>query len=93
MKVFDLNYVEDELIASIEHFLPQINVLKNELQLKAQSVAAVQAAREAAIKAGTAGLAKVTVKPTTRPISPNITKPRPPQFPEPEKISTKVINK
>lgn len=90
MKVRDLSYVEDELIAGIEQYLPELSRFCNELEEKAIGLAAAQAAKEEAQKTGSVGLAEVKKKPSTRPISPNITKPRFHAMPEPEKISMKV---
>ena len=79
------------MIAGIELFLPDMKKYNLILQEKAQGLAAALIERENAIKAGLLGVKKVAEKSPTRPISPNITKPRPPQIPEPQKISTKVI--
>jgi hypothetical protein len=86
MKVRDLSFVEDELIAGIEAFLPELSQFCAELQEKAVGLAAAQSAREEAKRTGTAGLAKVTKKGSTKPISPRLTQPKIPHLPEPERI-------
>jgi hypothetical protein len=43
-----------------------------------------------AIKSGKVGLSEVEQRPLTRPYSPQITRPRPPNFPEPIKIPQTV---
>jgi hypothetical protein len=91
MKVFDLSYVEDELIAGVEAFIPQIEKYFYELQEKAQGLAAAQAAKEQALKEGVAGLAEVVKKKSTIPVSPKLTRPRPPRFPEPIEITQNVL--
>ena len=87
MKVRDIEYVEDDIIAGIESFQTESVQFCSELQLKALGVAAARAAREEAIKSGTLGVAEVTKAPVTIPISPRLSKGRPPKMPEPEKIS------
>jgi hypothetical protein len=90
MKVYDLTYVEDEIIAGIEKYFPQMGTLNARLQQKAQGLAAAQAAKEEAKKNGTAGLAEVSAIPLTKPVSPKLTKQRLPKLPEPEKIEQTV---
>jgi hypothetical protein len=92
MKHYDLSYVEDELIAGIESFITQCQSYLYELQEKAQGLAAVQAAKEQALKNGTAGLGEVKKKNLTEPISPKITRPRPPRLPEPIEMTQTVID-
>eukprot|EP01041_Mallomonas_annulata_P004353 gene4353-8663_t len=93
MKHYDLNFVEDEIIAGIELFIPEATSLTVELQERAQGVAAAQAAKEEARKAGTLGLGVAIVKESTRPVSPNISKPRPPRLPDTIEINTKPVVK
>lgn len=90
MKHYDLSYVEDDLIAGIESFIPDCQGYLFELQEKAQGLAAAQAAKEQALKNGTAGLGEVEKKKNTIPISPRITRPRPPRLPEPIEIPQTV---
>jgi hypothetical protein len=90
MKYYDLSYVEDELIAGIESFIPNCQGYLYELQEKAQGLAAAQAAKEQALKDGTAGLSEVEKKQSTIPISPKLTRPRPPRLPEPIEITQNV---
>jgi hypothetical protein len=85
MKVYDLTYIEDDLIAGIEKYMPQIRELLASLQSKAQGAVAAAASREEE-KA-----ASVKPKPTTRAVSPKLTKQRLPRLPEPEKIEQNVI--
>lgn len=82
--------MEDELIASIEACMPEISRFCAELQEKAMGLAAAKAAKEEAQKAGLVGLGKVEKKRTTRPVSPNLSKPRLPVIPEPERIEQRV---
>lgn len=91
MKYYDLSYVEDELIAGIESFISNCQGYLYELQEKAQGLAAVQAAKEQALKDGTAGLSEVEKRQSTIPVSPKITRPRPPRLPEPIEITQNVI--
>ena len=93
MKVYDLSYVEDDLIAGLEKFFPEISSLNSKLQVKAQGLAAAAAAKEEAKKAGTAGLTAIESKPLTKPVSPRLTKQRLPRLPEPMKIESNVIMK
>jgi len=93
IKVYDLSFVEDEIIAGIEQYIPDASRLISDLEQRAQGVAAALAAKEEARKAGTYGLGKAEKKASTRPQSPNIQKPRPPRIPEPERIDQKVIVK
>lgn len=90
MKYYDLSYVEDELIAGVESFIPDCQNYLFELQEKAQGLAAAKAAKEQALKNGTAGLGEVVKKKSTEPISPKITRPRPPRLPEPIEIQQNV---
>lgn len=91
MKIRDLNYVEDELIAGIERYIPDATKLCNELQLQAVGNATAQAAKEELKKTGMAGVSPVDKATTTVPISPRLNKPRPPKLPEPERIPTQLV--
>lgn len=90
IKCKDLDFVEDELIAGVEQYLPELDKFCQDLEKKALGLAAAQAAKEEALKAGTVGLGEVKKKGLTRPISPNITQPRPHPMPEPEQIPMKI---
>ena len=91
MKVRDLSYVEDDLIAGIQQFIPDATKFCDELQLQAIGNAAAQAAKEELKKSGMAGVGKVTKAASTTPISPRMNKPRPPRLPEPERIPTQLV--
>jgi hypothetical protein len=91
MKVRDLSYVEDELIAGVEQYIPELSRFCADLDARGIALAAAQAEKEEAFKTGSVGLAEVQKRGVTRPISPNITKPRPHPIPLPEKISTKIV--
>lgn len=90
MKVLDLSYVEDDIIAGIERFIPDASKFTAALLDKAQGLAAAQAAKEEAKNNGTAGLGTVEKKALTRPVSPKLNRPRPPRLPEPECIPTQI---
>ena len=90
MKVYDLTFVEDDLIAGIEQFMPNVAILNSQLQGNAQEIAAAQAAKEEAKKAGTAGVTQVQAKALTKPVGPNLTKQRLPRLPEVEKVEQNV---
>lgn len=90
MEVKDLTFVETQLIPPIEKIVPEVLKFCSELVQNALDAEAVKAAAEEAKAKGEAGLAKVTKKPPTRPISPKITQPRPPIMPEPERIEQDV---
>lgn len=83
IRIYDLGFVEDELIAGLEMYIKDSDRYLGDLQLKAQGMAAAQAAKEEAIKSGTAGLSKVETRQVTAPKSPRITRARPPKFQEP----------
>jgi hypothetical protein len=87
MKVRDIDFVEDELISGIERFQAESVQFCSELQSKALGAAAARAAKEEALKSGMVGVAPVKKAPITTPLSPKISKGRPPKMPEPEKIS------
>ena len=91
MKIRDLNYVEDELIAGMERYLPDATKFCSELQLQAVGHATAQAAREELKKTGMAGVGQVIKTTTTVPISPRLNKPRPPKLREPERLPTQLI--
>ena len=93
MQVKDLDFVETKLIPKIEKYIPDMARFSAELVQNALDNAAAEAAKEEAKAKGEAGLAKVTKKAVTRPISPKITQPRPPVLPEPERISNEVTAK
>mmetsp|Transcript_15690 Transcript_15690/g.26154 ORF Transcript_15690/g.26154 Transcript_15690/m.26154 type:complete len:767 (+) Transcript_15690:121-2421(+) len=90
IKIYDLAYVEDELIAGIEMYIKDADRYTGDLQLKAQGMAAAQAAKEEAAKTGTAGLGQVKAKALTKPSSPRLTRARPPKFKEPIAIEQTV---
>lgn len=90
MKVRDLQYVEEELIAGIEQFLPDLSKLCQDLEEKAVGLAAAAAAKEEAKKTGSIGLGEIRKRGVTRPISPHITKPKPREVLLPESISTRI---
>jgi hypothetical protein len=90
IKVRDLSFVEDEIIAAIEHFIPSIPVFLYELDQKALGISSSKAAVAEAKRAGTFGVKSVQKKESTRPISPAITKPSIVTIPEPTLISTEV---
>lgn len=83
-KVSDLTFVEDNLICNCERFIPDAQKYTLELAGTSAGLAAAEASKEA-----TSAL-KLTSKPLTRPVSPNLSRPRPPRLPEPERISQKV---
>ena len=50
MKVRDINYVEDDIIAGIESFLPDAIQYCNELQSKSRNITAAKIAKDELIK-------------------------------------------
>ena len=82
----DLDYVETDIIANIERFIPELAGFLVELQVRAVGLAAAQAAVEEAKKSGTLGVAKVEKKSVTKPISPRINQLTVPRIPEPERV-------
>ena len=86
IKVRDLDYVETDIIANIERFIPELAGFLVELQVRAVGLAAAQAAVEEAKKSGTLGVAKVEKKSVTKPISPRINQLTVPRIPEPERV-------
>ena len=91
IKTYDLSYVEDELIAGVEAFIPEAERYQIVLQDRAQGVAAALAAKAAALKEGKAGVGEVVKRKVTEPQSPKLTRPRPPRFAEPIVIEQKVL--
>ena len=87
MKIVDLKFVEDEIIAGIEAKMPVISDFLVELEAKAQGIAASLQAKKDAANQGPV----LEKKPLTRPISPNLTQRKPPLIPEPTQIPQKVI--
>mmetsp|Transcript_2818 Transcript_2818/g.4346 ORF Transcript_2818/g.4346 Transcript_2818/m.4346 type:complete len:653 (-) Transcript_2818:74-2032(-) len=92
MKVRDLEYVENQLIPRLEKYVTDIMRFSMELEKNAVDNAAAEAAKEEMRAKGEVGLPKVEKKATTRPISPNITKPRPPVIAEPERIAQLTLS-
>jgi len=90
MKVVDLTFVEKEIIANLEAFFSEAHKFTAELAGAAAGLAAALAEKEAAKANGTAGVGQVAKKSLTRPVSPKLSRPRPPRLPEPERISQKV---
>ena len=90
MKVVDLSFVEGDLIAGLEGFFPEAGKYLSELAGAAAGLAAALAEKEAAKANGTAGVGAAPKRNTTRPVSPKLSRPRPPRLPEPERISQKV---
>ena len=87
MKIVDLKFVEDEIIAGIEGHMPSIANFLVELEAKAQGIAASLQAKKDAANQGPV----LVKKSPTRPISPNLTQRKPPIIPEPTQINQKVI--
>ena len=90
MKVSDLTFVEKEIIGTIENFIGQAEKYNGELNKAAAAAAEAEAEKEAAKANGTAGVGATTKKAVTRPVSPKLSRPRPPRLPEPERIASKV---
>ena len=90
MKVRDLDYVEKEIIAPLEKYIPDAMQYLVELEGVAASNAAAEAAKKEAEAKGEVGLKKVAKKAGTRPISPKLTRPKLPSIPEPERIGQEV---
>jgi hypothetical protein len=90
IRIYDLAYVEDELIAGIETYIKDADKYMGDLQLKAQGLAAAEAAKEEASRTGTAGLGEVVKRGVTRAVSPRLTRARPPKFHEPITIEQTV---
>ncbi len=91
MRINDLKYVEDIIITNIEKYIPNALQYINELDGDAAGLAAAEAAKEEAKKNGTSGMGATLRKSSTRPISPKLSKPRPPLLPEPEKILSNTV--
>ena len=86
MKVLDLQFVESKMLPRLERVIPEMTRYALELDQDAVSNAAAEAARQEAQAKGEAGVAKAPSKPPTQPVSPKLTKTRPPVLPEPERI-------
>lgn len=86
MKVRDIEYVEDDLIAGVEKFLPEAREFREELQTKALGVATSKAAKEESFKCSVAGVLDTKKTSRTVPVSPRLSKGRPPKLPEPEEV-------
>lgn len=93
MTIVDLKFLEDKIISGIEKFIKDACALCGVLNQAAAQAAAAQEAKEEAKKMGTAGLKTVDKKQATRPVSPKITRTRPPKLPAIEEISQKVVAK
>lgn len=85
MKVYDLTFIEETLTARIQNHAKQAQQLCASLERKA--LGSTGKPDGAAPAEGTSKTHKTS---TTRPVSPNITKPRPPRVPEPFAIYEKV---
>ena len=83
MTVRDLQFVETQIIPKLEKYIPHVYKLSMDLEQNAVDNAAAEALKEEMKAKGEVGLPKINKKPTTRPISPNLNKPRPPVIPEP----------
>mmetsp|Transcript_2179 Transcript_2179/g.3419 ORF Transcript_2179/g.3419 Transcript_2179/m.3419 type:complete len:787 (+) Transcript_2179:73-2433(+) len=90
MRVLDLEFVEKQMLPKLERFVPEMTKYALELDSDALSNAAAEAALEEAKAKGEAGLTKVAKKVATKPVSPRLTKTRPPVLPEPEKIVSQL---
>jgi hypothetical protein len=90
MKVVDLEFVERKLIPRLEQRIPDMTKYALDLDQDAVSNAAALAAKEEAKARGEAGMTKAPSKPPTRPVSPKLTKARPPTLPEPQRIEAHV---
>lgn len=87
MKVRDIEYVEDDLIAGVEKFLAEAKEFCTELQTKALGAATARAAKEESLKCGAVGVLDLRKTSVTVPVSPRLSRGRPPKLPEPEEIS------
>jgi hypothetical protein len=87
MKVRDIVYVEDELIAVIKKCDEEAAQFCTELQSKAVGVAAATAIKEEALKFGASETFGVKKVPLTVPVSPNLSRGRPPKIAEPVTVS------
>ncbi|KAJ1428363.1 hypothetical protein B484DRAFT_395966 [Ochromonadaceae sp. CCMP2298] len=86
MKVLDLEFVEKTMIPRLEKFIPEMTRYSIELDSDALSNAAAEALIEEAKAKGEAGVTKVASRCAAPPVSPRLSKTRPPLLPEPEKI-------
>ena len=106
MKVRDINYVEDDIIAGIESFLPDAIQYCNELQSKSRNVTAAKIAKDELIKVNSGkddnnlknnncsnnnNVNDTTKTHKTVPVSPRLSKGRLPKINEPERISQVFI--
>ena len=93
MKVRDVMYVEDEIIASIEKSEEEAARFCAQLQSKAVGLAVADARKEEALKFGSSNSFGVTKAPLTVPVSPMLSKNRPPKITAPEKPSPQFFAK
>lgn len=90
VKVRDIAYVDDEIIATIHHHMKKVLSLFTDLNDKQHDIDANKAAIEESKKTGLFGVKKVISKEPTRPITPNLTPMLPNIVNEPERILNKV---
>jgi hypothetical protein len=93
MKVRDIVYVEDELIAVIKRYEEEAVQFCTELQSKAVGVAAANAIKEEALKFGASYTFGVKKVPLTVPVSPNLSRGRPPKIADPVTVSPLFLAK
>ena len=93
MKVRDVMYIEDEIIAVIEKCEGEAARFCTHLQPKAVGVAVADARKEEALKFGSSSTYGVTKAPLTVPVSPMLSKNRPPKITAPEKPSPQFFAK
>ena len=93
MKVLDLEFVERKMLPRLEKHIHEMLRYAVDLDQNAISNAAAEAAKEEAKAKGEAGVVKAPSKPPTRPVSPKLTKTRPPILPEPERINGQITAK
>ena len=92
MKVRDMNYIEDDIIAGIESYLPDSIQYCNELQSQSHNITTTKLLKEESIRINSNdknnnNLNDVTKAPKTIPVSPRLSKGRLPKITEPDKIS------
>jgi len=81
-KIYDMGYIEDQILGTIQRMLPELTQLINEISIKATGTKAVETDAESETK---------DKKPrTTVPEPFNITKPKPRLVPQPEPISREI---
>lgn len=90
MRVLDLEFIEQKMIPRLERHIPEMTRYAIELDQNAVSNAAAEAKAQEAKDRGEAGIAKAPSKSPTRPVSPKLTKTRPPMMPEPERINGQI---